>query len=82
MITVRAGQLIRFKDKKKFPNADVYLVLERCPLPEKYCWPAYELGTLKIQMYWFQICWKVLGPNSNIEYVQDSFLKDMEVVKS
>jgi len=75
MITVRVGQLIRFKDKKKFPNGEVYLVLERCSLPEKYRWR--EHGALKIQM-----CWKVLGPNSNLEYVEDSFLKDMEVVKS
>ena len=77
MITVRVGQLIRFKDRKKFPNGEIYLVLERCPLPERCRWERDDSGALKILMGW-----KVLGPKSNYEYVHDSFLKNMEVVKS
>jgi len=69
MITPKPGQLIRFKDRKLFPNGEIYLVIERCPPPEEYMWG-------------LSLVWKVITPAGKYDYVQDIYLKQMEVVKT
>ncbi len=69
MITPKPGQLIRFKDRKQFPNGEIYLVIERCLPPTGRMWDV-------------ELAWKVLTPAGRYDYVHDSYLKQMEVVKT